>query len=92
MIERSPGGGCAVLLNTASGSGHKRMNVGLHCAGQVWEDIFAWPDGGAASLHAEKMLVDIDVNGWGVFSVGPTATAVFARTERHEVLVKDSRC
>ena len=61
--EEHPGSGLAVLV-TDSAAGKKRMYVGKQLAGSI-------------VLSGSKQTVEIDNEGWGVFSVGNGTAAVW---------------
>jgi alpha-amylase len=64
--QENEGAGCAVLLSN-SDAGYKRMEVGVHFAGQQFVDL----------LTDEKQALTIDEDGFAEFTVGPGTVAVW---------------
>ena len=73
--EEHPGSGLAVLV-TDSEAGEKRMFVGERMAGSVFYNV----------LSDSEETVEIDSEGYGVFSVGPSTAAVWVTGQAYSVV------
>lgn len=78
-LEEFEGSGCAVVISNGD-DGEKRMFVGEHRAGEVWEDL----------TGSCEDSITIEEDGWATFHVCGGGVSVWALSEQNEDCGEDT--